>query len=651
MDFFKAQDDARRNTKKLVLYYILAVIGLIISIYLAAYFLLMGGGAYYGGETFPLWMPGLFWTILIVTLVVIASGTGFRVMQLRGGGSSVAEMMGGRKLQPSTKDPKERRLMNIIEEMSIASGVPVPEVYVMDNETGINAFAAGYGPRDAAIGVTRGSLDHLDRDELQGVMAHEFSHIFNGDMRLNIRLIGILNGILVIHLLGMILMRSQMYARIGGVGRGGGSKGRGQSALAMMAFGLALTAIGYLGVIFGRMIQSAVSRQREYLADAAAVQYTRNPDGLAAALAKIQMLHEGSTIKDPHANEMSHLFFSSGQKTWMNNVMATHPPIDKRIEALNATHIYEVVKKRSQREQAQELADERREAEKQDSKKKKGFSPEVFSPEGLVAAAGTISAIQLNSAQQLMQRLSDRILEAARHDTESQNLMYGLLLSTDRDIRHTQLDNLRSSITNENADNTHQLFRHIQELPSHFHIALVDIALPALRQMDKKQYKVFRNNIDMLIQADGRQAIFEFAIRQILFHSLDARFGRKKEEKMEYTKAQELIPEFSVLLSTLSYASSGPTEQSWDAAMHELSKHTEEDIPLKLLQTSDCTISSLEKALDSLSKSSGQIHKLFLNMATQAVAADGKLNAREAGIIRAIAAAIDTPLPLLIPEE
>lgn len=650
MDFFKAQDDARRNTKKLIFFYILAVAGLIISIYLAAFFLLAGGGSYVGAGSVSFWIPGLFWGIVVFTLIVIGSGTGFRIMQLRSGGSAVAEMMGARKLDPSITNANERRLMNVIEEMSIASGVPVPAVFVMDNEPGINAFAAGYGPRDAAIGVTSGCIEQLNRDELQGVMAHEFSHIFNGDMRLNIRLIGILNGILVIHLIGMILMRSQMFASVGG------SRNRGKGALAMLVFGLAITAIGYLGVIFGRMIQSAVSRQREYLADAAAVQFTRNPEGIASALAKIQLLHEGSTVKNAHASEMSHLFFSMGQKSWLNSMFATHPPVEQRLEALNAAHVLEEVKKRMARTAAQKAADAKQEAEREEKQKRAsipGFDSgaDVFTPEGLVAAAGSLSALQLNGAQRLRQSLSDRIIRDVHELSGAQNLIYALLLSTDRDIRHKQLDALRPSVTNREADNAHQLFRHVQELPSHHHISLVDMALPALRSMSEKQYDGFRANIDMLIKADGRQVIFEFAVRQILFHSLDAHFDKKQEEKIRYKNPKDLKSAFTVLLSALSKVSGGTADLSFETATAELKKQTGNDIPVELLQTSDINVPKLEKALDALSQSTGEIQRQFLEAAAAAIAADGKLNQREVGLLRAIAAAIDIPIPLMVAEE
>ncbi len=646
MDFFQAQDNARRSTKKLVLYYVLAITGLIVSIYLAVFFLFTGGSEYVGASRVPFWMPGVFWTVTVITLSIIGVGTGYRVMQLRKGGSAVAEMMGARRIDAHTKNADERKLMNIVEEMSIASGVPVPALYVMDKEEGINAFAAGYGPRDAAIGVTKGCIELLDRDELQGVIAHEFSHIFNGDMRLNIRLIGILNGILVIHLLGMILLRSQMYVRVGG----GGGRNRGQAVLAMMAFGLLLTVIGWLGVLFGRMIQAAVSRQREFLADAAAVQYTRNPEGIARALAKIKQHYEGSTIKDPHAAEMSHLFFSTGQKTWLNNVFATHPPVKKRLEALNATHVMEEVARQSKRKLSEAEEKLRREETKR-KKPKKQEQPFVFRPEMLVLAAGTVSALQLDSARYLLGKLSDELREAAHSTTEAPLLMYALLLSSDRDIRQKQVDELRKSVKNDAADSALQLYWQLSELPAHYHLAVVDIALPALRQMGEKRYESFREDVEMLIQADGRQVIFEFSVRQILFHTLDAEFGKKQEAEIQHTSIDSLIPEVSVLLSALSYAAGGKVQESWDAGIAELNKEASGELPFKLLPTSSCTISRIEEALESLSGSTGEVHKTFLNAASHTVAASGNVTQREAGLLRTIAAAIDVPVPLLIPDN
>ncbi|MFO7845867.1 MAG: M48 family metallopeptidase, partial [Balneolaceae bacterium] len=339
MDFFEAQDRAKQATWKLLGMYTAAVVLIILSIYVVSLLLL----GYAGGGIPSPWQPGLFFFVTGVTLILIISGTLFRIAQLRKGGSAVAEMLGGRKLDSSTSNPAERQLINIVEEMSIASGIPVPEIYLLDNEENINAFAAGLSTDDAAVGVTRGCLEQLNRDELQGVIAHEFSHIFNGDMRLNIRLIGILNGILLLHIMGMILLRSTMFS---GGRRRSSNNDSGKAVVIMLVLGIALIIIGYIGMLFGRMIQAAVSRQREYLADAAAVQYTRNPDGIAGALEKIGRIKKGGEISDGHSMELSHLFFASSFSSALDRLFATHPPLDQRIEAIRPGTDKEQIRKK-----------------------------------------------------------------------------------------------------------------------------------------------------------------------------------------------------------------------------------------------------------------------------------------------------------------
>src|SRR5690606_28971990 len=245
----------------------------------------------------------------------------------RQGGSVVAGLLGGLPVNPATDDPDERRLVNVVEEMAIASGVPVPAIYVLPGEESINAFAAGYGVHDAAVAVTRGALKHLTRDELQGVIAHEFSHILNGDMRLNIRLIGLLHGLLLLALIGRVLLRS------GGRSRGRRKEKGGSVQVALIGLGLVL--LGYIGVFFGKLIKAAASRQREYLADAAAVQFTRNPEGIAGALKKIGALGAGSRIVHPRAEELSHLYFASGLRSSFAGLFATHPPLVERIRRID----------------------------------------------------------------------------------------------------------------------------------------------------------------------------------------------------------------------------------------------------------------------------------------------------------------------------
>ncbi|MBK1859645.1 M48 family metallopeptidase, partial [Cerasicoccus arenae] len=325
MDFFAAQDDAHSRTKLLIVYFVLAVISIIASLYLLCM-------VFYSYSSTPenqptrwvLWnLPTLAGVSGFVVLLVGGASLS-KIAQLKGGGGVVAKSVGGRKVDPGTRDPDERKLMNVVEEMAIASGTAVPEVYLLDKEDGINGFAAGYTPDDAAIAVTRGCVQRLSRDELQGVIAHEFSHILNGDMRMNIKLMGVLFGILLISIIGEGIMRAGFWGNVGA------RRDRDNKGNAIMLFGIGVMIIGYVGVFFGRLIQSAISREREYLADASAVQFTRNPEGIGGALMRIG--GAGSTVNHHHTSETAHFFFANALKSSFGGAFATHPPLDVRIK-------------------------------------------------------------------------------------------------------------------------------------------------------------------------------------------------------------------------------------------------------------------------------------------------------------------------------
>jgi len=326
MDFFEQQGKARKKTKVLVVYFALAVACIIASIYIASLLIFYATSAQQQQPGAPpsdlvLWDPKLFLSVVLGTLGVVIIGSVYKTLALAKGGSAVAESLGGRLLPADPDDPDERQLRNVVEEMAIAAGVPVPKIYVLPDEQGINAFAAGHTPQDAAIGLTRGSLTLLSRDELQGVIGHEFSHILNGDMRLNLRIMGVIFGIVCLSVIGRVLI----YSRGGGRNRQGGNP--------LMYLGLALIVIGGIGLLFGRLIQAALSRQREFLADASSVQFTRNPAGLSGALQKIG--GAGSRIDSPHAGEASHLFFGNGLGKPLLGAFATHPPLAERIRAID----------------------------------------------------------------------------------------------------------------------------------------------------------------------------------------------------------------------------------------------------------------------------------------------------------------------------
>src|SRR5690606_37764270 len=305
MNFFEHQERARGTTRWLVLLFIGAVISLILGATLIVSVILATSNAQQGAAPAfdPTALPlDVLAGVSAVVLAVVALGAAFRFMQLRAGGKAVAQGLGGRLLSVNTRNIDERKVLNVVEEMAIAAGVPVPQVYLLE-EAGINAFAAGHTPQDAVIGVTRGCIAQLSRDELQGVIAHEFSHICNGDMRLNLRLIGWLYGITVLGLIGYFLLRGQSVAA---------ARSRDNSRGALVLVGLGLMAVGYGGTLFGNLIKAAVSRQREFLADASAVQYTRNPAGIGGALKKIGANAKGSLLDTAGAGEVGHLLFGQG---------------------------------------------------------------------------------------------------------------------------------------------------------------------------------------------------------------------------------------------------------------------------------------------------------------------------------------------------
>jgi len=317
MDFFESQDSARRNTGRLILLFGLAVISLI----LITNFLVMLIFGFLSTEMTSVGAltPWQFnWQVFAMVGVLVAAviilGSLYKIVSLSGGGARVAEMMNGRLLVAGTGDLLERRLMNVVEEIAIASGTPVPPVYVLE-EAGINAFAAGYSPSDAVIGVTRGAIETLNREQLQGVIAHEFSHILHGDMRINIRLIGILHGIMVLGIIGYYLMR------------GSSVRSRSKDSGGVVMLGLGLLVIGYVGTFFGNLIKAAVSRQREFLADASAVQFTRNPQGIAKALMRIGQHSQRSYMAHPSSREISHALFEEGTHSALSGLYATHPPL------------------------------------------------------------------------------------------------------------------------------------------------------------------------------------------------------------------------------------------------------------------------------------------------------------------------------------
>jgi Zn-dependent protease with chaperone function len=456
MDFFEAQDRARRRTRRLVVLFVFAVAGTIAAGYFLAVALLRHSPRHdrpdyiYSrlDDRMQWWYPDVFAGIAGATLAVVGFASLYKWSQMKQGGAAVAEMVGGRAVDPGTTDLRERRLLNVVEEMAIAAGIPMPAVYVLDEEPGLNAFAAGLTTADAAVAVTRGTLDKLSRDELQGVIAHEFSHILNGDMRLNVRITAIVFGILVIGLVGRGILRGLFYGRARPRG-GGRDKGGGIAVL--VAVGLALLIIGYIGYFFGRLIQAAVSRQREFLADASAVQFTRNPLGIGGALKKIGGYALGGTMIHNSAGEIGHFFIAQAFRSNFGGLWATHPPLDERIRAIepqwdgrffDPPEVVDIARESfatagfggGTRYPADETLRRVHEAQP-NIPPPRPVVRMAFEPVKAVGNIGALTDSHFRHAQLLLDAIPARLREAVRDPARAQAVVYGLLPPATRSRR------------------------------------------------------------------------------------------------------------------------------------------------------------------------------------------------------------------------
>ena len=653
MDFFAQQDRARRKTKWLVIYFALAVASMIVMIYGVAIFVsfyvaLKGHPNYYASQApVAFWNPTLFAGVTLGTLAVILLGSAWKTMALSAGGSAVAESLNGRLIASNTDNPDERRLLNIVEEMSIASGVPMPKVYVLDNEDGINAFAAGHTPSDAAVAVTRNCLTKLSRDELQGVIGHEFSHILNGDMRLNIQLIGILFGIFCIATIGRILL----YAR--------SSNSRDKNPLPFI--GIFLLVIGSMGVFFGRLIQAAVSRQREFLADASSVQFTRNPAGLSGALQKIGGY--GSFMASPHAADASHLFFASGLTDSFFGAMATHPPLEDRIQAIDSN--WDGKFHRLEDDKPENLHLSRHPAPSQPSPFPSPHNifgtmmggailasedqvPPVIQSHSVLPNLGNPTPLHLKYAEELRNSLPENLKAAAREPLDAVALIYALLLSGDESQRATQLAGLGGRASHAVSEKTVALYPEVSSAARRARLPLVNIALPALRQLDAGQFSQFSQTLQWLIGSDGRVELFEFVVQKIVLRNLASQFGETRKATVQFYTLKPLVPDCAVVLSALANVGSSDAaeiQKAFDTGAPYL--RAPEDVPLALPPPAQCGVNDLDAALNRLVQAVPIIKKNLIEASARVVGADGVILEAEAELLRAIADTLDCPMPPL----
>jgi Zn-dependent protease with chaperone function len=640
-DFFDRQDAARRNTTRLVVLFVLAVLAIMVSIHvlLAVGFGYIGADERTGEVDWSLLAdPAIALLAFVGTLLVVGGGSLFKVAQLRGGGRVVAEQLGGRLLNPDTTDPSERQLMNVVEEMAIAAGTTAPPVYLLEQEEGINAFAADFRPAGAVIGVTRGAAQRLTRDELQGVIAHEFSHILNGDMRLNIRLIGLLHGILIIGMLGYFILRMTAFSG----GRGRRSRDQGNAALPLLAVGAGLMVVGFFGTFFGNLIKAAVSRQREFLADAAAVQFTRQPGGLAGALKKIGGLSAGSTIQSPNAPEASHMFFGRAT-SGLSALFSTHPPLPARIRRIEPSWdgTFPEVAPGAPAGQLRHAA-------------AAGFAPgarTTAEPAGTAAMRaldhiGQPTDAHIQYASRLLAGLPERIRTTAHEPYGARALIYTLLLDRDAGLRRKQLQHLEKAADPGVFEETLRLVPITGPLETSARLPVVEIALPALRSLTAEQYRRFRQNVAVLVEADDAIDLFEWSLQRILLHDLDAHHGRVKPARVRHRSLTALQPQCEVLLSMLAHAGhrdDPSARKAFEAGRQALGLEQ-----TRMRAAGEAGLRALDSALTDLEEAAPQIQRRVLEAAVACIAADRQVTAAEAELLRAISASLGVPMPPLL---
>ncbi|HTU25435.1 MAG TPA: M48 family metallopeptidase [Pirellulales bacterium] len=664
MDFFEHQERARRRTGLLVAYFVVAVVLIIAAVYLAvAGVLFYGQGATGQGEADSLWFPDLFAEVSLGTLAVIAAGSLFKFAQLAGGGEVVARSLGGRPVLPDTHDLRERVLLNVVEEMAIASGTPVPPVFLLDQETSINAFAAGTTPQKAVITVTRGSLDTLSRDQLQGVIAHEFSHILNGDMRLNLRLIGTLNGILLIAMVGYVLMRSspRTYDSDSSEDR------RGSNALPLL--GICLYLIGYVGIFFGHLIKSAVSRQREFLADASAVQFTRLPDGIAGALKKIGGLATGSRLRAPQAEEASHMLFGNGLGEPLFGLMSTHPPLVERIRRIEPAFDGRFQRTAPIEYSPADLVDPRTLAERRaslagaaalapDAAAAASSAPRAatastptkipFEPAAAIAQVGAPTVEHLDQAAALLARLPAEFAAAVRDPLGAVATIYALLLEpSDGSVRRGQLEYLATVADPRANAETLRLAAHVAKLKPEDRLPLVSLALPALKGLSPRQLDAFTKDVNFLIAADHQVTLFEYAIQRLIVRRLLGRLEHRQPPAIRYRQIAPLIPACSTLLSALAYTGTRDDRQAARALAHAMAELPGGGGGVTLLARDARGQKGLDAALDEFAAAAPLLKRSLLSACAECIGADGHITIAEGELLRIIADALDCPMPPL----
>lgn len=625
MNFFQAQDNARRATRWLVVVYVLATVLIVAGVTAVV------AAAFYSNGRVP--EPGVLIVTAALAALLIVGATVYKTARLASGGSQVARDLGGTRVSPDTTDPLRQRLRNVVEEMAIASGVPVPEIYVLEQEAGINAFAAGFGPGDAAVAVTRGTLEILNRDELQGVIAHEFSHVLNGDMRLNIRMMGVLFGIMVLGLLGRLILRGGYHGSVMSSRRG-----RGNGA---MLIGLGLVVLGAIGVFFARLIKAAVSRQREFLADASAVQFTRQTDGIADALKKIAGYRQESLLKATDPEEVSHMLFARGAR--FSSLFATHPPLLARIQALQPGFKpgdLPVV----------ELPPVPGTGDGGDDRTA-GFSGNaaVSANESIPDSIGNPTLQHVLYAGALRLDLPPSLYDAAHAPGNAWLLALTLFIDTRETQARQAFEFLGKQLGQERAALVRRYHADLLKGGAAWRLPLLEIAFPALRQTPAERLEYLLDLGERLIQLDNDVELHEFCLFRILKLNIGDAQAPSLARPASASKRQ--ARDAGITLLAIIAERGNRDHDARIAAFNaglavfgDWAHETPFDPPGDVVK-------AMDRSLDVLQRVNNAARRSMVEAVAAAISTDRRLSCSEAELLRAICASLDCPLPPLAVEH
>ncbi len=635
MNFFEAQDRARKNTSWFILFFVLAVAGLVFltNLFLLGIITCLRSSQFvFSPEVLQnhySWQ--VFAVVSLGVCLLIFCGSLYKTMSLSGGGATVAEMLGGRQVPAATTDLQQRQLLNVVEEMAIAAGMPIPRVYLLE-DSAINAFAAGLSPANAVIGVTRGTMTRLNRAELQGVIAHEFSHIANGDMRLNIRLIGVLHGILLIGLIGGFLLRSMRFS-----GRSRSSREGGGGLAAIAALGLGLLIIGYAGSFFGNWIKSIVSRQREFLADSSAVQFTRNKGGIAGALKKIGG-NASSYLGSPAAAQYSHAFFAEGVGFLLQSFFATHPPLKERIRRIEPR--WDGVFLQSQVSTI--AASEPVETSSSAAAKLAATAAILTSAEQAISQVGTLNEENIEYVRELIIAMPALLREAAQDAYTARALIYAVLIDLQKD------NSAATSALHQYADpHMNALCDHLlpdlKNLHDKFKLPLLELSINALRDLSPNQFVQFKQAMHQIIVSDKSVKPREWVIQRLLTQQLDEHFGFRKPARGIHKSLHPVTAEVETVLSLIAHIEhedDSAAEIAFAAGVAETGIET-----ISLLPRKDIGLDALNHSLDRLAQLKPLVKPRLLKACVALILQDGKTTIRGIELVRTISTCLDCPMP------